>query len=410
MTRSNSSSSRVRRLPHHLGTQITRPEPLSRTPQCLNAECGVLIARNEYQLPMTKCRLRKAKEYRLQSRRMFLRVRSFAKINLGLRIGPVRPDGFHTLLTLYQTIDWHDVIQLDLLSARAIEIHCEDARVPTDATNTCWRVAEKVLACLDSARGVRIKIEKRLPVQGGLGAASSNAVATMIGLEKLLGRRLTHVQRHEIAASVGSDLPLFLLGGTVLGEGRGEVVRALPDLPDFALVVIAPEVSVSTPKAFADWDLLLGSGGPREPMAAQLTPAYASDRIKAFHHRLERWVEDEGIASGVPSQGGGDRVEGSPAWARSLLGLVRTGIENDFERVVFPQYPELSEFKRLLYETGAQYASLSGSGSALYGLFPSAAEAQRAAEALVGRGIKTRVARFVQREEFARLRIAELPN
>jgi 4-diphosphocytidyl-2-C-methyl-D-erythritol kinase len=333
---------------------------------------------------------------------MPLSVRSFAKINLGLRIGPSRPDGFHALLTLYQTIDWHDVIHLELVPGSGIEIRCRDSRVPTDASNTCWRVAEQVLAALNASQGVRIEIEKHLPVQGGLGAASSNAVATMLGMEKLLGASLSDAQRQRIAAGVGSDLPLFLLGGTVLGEGRGELVQPLPDLPSLFLVVVAPEVRVSTPKAFADWDRLAQLGAPGKPGAVELTPAYASDRMKPFRHLLDRWLENAGIASGVPAHDGGDRVEGSPVWARSLLGLVRTGIENDFEQVVFPQYPELSELKRLLYEEGAQYASLSGSGSALYGLFPSTAEAERVSARFGQRGIATRVARSVGREEYRR--------
>ncbi|MGE0407009.1 MAG: 4-(cytidine 5'-diphospho)-2-C-methyl-D-erythritol kinase [Candidatus Korobacteraceae bacterium] len=347
---------------------------------------------------------------------MPLRVRSFAKINLGLRIGPVRADGFHQLLTLYQTIDWHDVVHLDILDRGGIEILCPDPRVPTDRTNTCWRVAEQVLAAAGSTKGVRIEIEKLLPVQGGLGAASSNAVATMLGMEKLLGVDIGADRRQQIAASVGSDLPLFLLGGTVLGEGRGEVVRPLPDLPPFAAVVVTPEVSVSTPKAFADWDQLVASGAdlPIFPASGaalfegwtlpnpQLTETDAPVRMMVFRHAVTQWLEQQGIASGVPTHDGGDRVEGSASWAQSLLGLVRTGIENDFERVVFPQYSELSELKRMLYEEGAQFASLSGSGSALYGLFDWASLAETAAQAVARRGVKARVAGFIGREEFER--------
>jgi 4-diphosphocytidyl-2-C-methyl-D-erythritol kinase len=339
---------------------------------------------------------------------MPLSVRSFAKINLGLRIGACRPDGFHDLLTLYQTIDWHDVIHLDLLPGSGIEIHCRNARVPTGSSNTCWQVAEQVLSALKAGCRLRIEIEKRLPVQAGLGAASSNAVATMLGIEKLLHASLSDAQRQQIAASVGSDLPLFLLGGTVLGEGRGELVHPLPDLPPLWLVVVTPEVSISTPKAFAEWDRVTQAGQTRRIRnAAELTPEYASDKIKLFHQTLERWLEHVGIASGVPAQDGGDRVEGSPKWARSLLGLVRTGIENDFESVVFPQYPELSELKYRLYEEGAEYASLSGSGSALYGLFSQRTGAERAAHALRQRGVGTYLASFVTRDQYFRNLIVE---
>ena len=101
---------------------------------------------------------------------------------------------------------------------------------------------------------VIITIEKQLPVQGGMGAASSNAVATLLGLERALGVEIPQADKLRLAAEVGSDLPLFLIGGTVLGLGRGEEVYALPDLPALPLVVVIPAVGVSTPQAFADWD------------------------------------------------------------------------------------------------------------------------------------------------------------
>src|SRR3979409_1656173 len=109
----------------------------------------------------------------------------------------------------------------------------------------------------DARCGVPMWVEKRLPVQGGLGAGSSNAVATMIGLERALKKRLTQPKRLRIAAAVGSDLPMFAVGGTVLGMGRGEEVYPVADLPGTPVVIVTPEVGVSTPRAFADWDALL---------------------------------------------------------------------------------------------------------------------------------------------------------
>src|SRR6476661_6645750 len=181
-------------------------------------------------------------------------VRSFAKINLGLKIGPLREDGFHELRTIYQTVALSDQVRVDTGKGVGIDIACKDQRVPTDESNTCWRVADRMLRSLKVRAKIRITIEKRLPVQGGLGAASSNAVAAMLALEKELKQPLSADERLRIASEVGSDLPLFLLGGMVLGTGRGEQVYPLEDLPSLPCVVATPEVGVSTPAAFADWD------------------------------------------------------------------------------------------------------------------------------------------------------------
>src|ERR1700735_5586390 len=185
---------------------------------------------------------------------MTVTVRSFAKINLGLRIGAARDDGFHELLTVYQTIGLHDVIRVSVGRGNGIEIRCADPRVPRDESNTCYRIVDRAMPALGAKGRVVIEIEKRLPVQGGLGGASANAVATLLGLERALRKILPAAERLRIAAEVGSDLPLFLVGGTVLGVGRGEQVYPLPDLPAIACVVVTPEVGVSTPKAFAEWD------------------------------------------------------------------------------------------------------------------------------------------------------------
>src|SRR6202158_3786724 len=201
---------------------------------------------------------------------MTVAVRSFAKINLGLYIGAARADGFHDLRTVYQTIALHDVIRVSVGRGSGIEIRCKnkDPRVPLDSSNTCYRMAELVLDELGAKGRVSVEIEKRLPVQGGLGAASSNAVATMVALELALKRKLPAAARLRIAADVGSDLPLFLIGGTVLGVGRGEEVYPLADLPSVAMVVVMPEVGVSTAQAFADWDALVQGGNTAELRSA----------------------------------------------------------------------------------------------------------------------------------------------
>jgi len=179
----------------------------------------------------------------------------------------------------------------------------------------------------------------------------------------------------------------------VLGVGRGEEVYPLADLPAVACVVVTPDVGVSTPKAFADWDV---------SQAGELTPSTPSDRMDEFGRVLSAWLgsssQSRGKAgrtlSGVPVSKGRGRAE------TPLLDLVRTGIENDFERVVFPEYPELREVKRVLEREGARYASLSGSGSTLYGLFASAADAASAAERMSAAGHAAVATSTVTRAEY----------
>jgi len=388
---------------------------------------------------------------------MSVTVRSFAKINLGLRIGAAREDGFHELLTVYQTIGLHDVIRVSVGRGNGIEIQCADPRVPKDESNTCFRIVEKAMLALRAKGRVVIEIEKRLPVQGGLGGASANAVACLLGLELALKKSLPAADRLRVAAEVGSDLPLFLVGGTVLGVGRGEQVYPLPELPAMACVVVTPKVGVSTPKAFAEWDRLCGQeqglkpssseelnaalkgrsstdvldgalksnsstvggdsgsrestaevrsarpgqrpgptqsestpaefGSAGQPRAAvptktgtKLTVSTGSDRMNELGRGLSAWLSE--LCSSAPSDflARGGRAE------NPLLALVRAGIENDFEQVVFPEYPELSSGKRALLRAGAKYASLSGSGSTLYGLFASREAAVQAASKLRKQG------------------------
>jgi 4-diphosphocytidyl-2-C-methyl-D-erythritol kinase len=382
---------------------------------------------------------------------MAISLPSFAKINLGLRIGVLRPDGFHELRTVYQTIGLHDIVGVSVKRGSGIEIRCQDPRVPTGSTNTCFRIVERAMHALKARGRVVIEIEKRLPVQGGLGGASGNAVTALLALEHALRKNLPAAERLRIAAEVGSDIPLFLIGGTVLGVGRGEEVYPLPDLPPTPCVIALPDVAISTPKAFADWDQARGTGalarendpgkidfpGParktgkgtassraepsrsdwalalevpaeqssartgvdgRPHMAdAKLTASTHSDRMLEFSREISAWLNAVPITghrrSGVSARGGG-RAE------NPLLDLVRTGIENDFERVVFPKYPELFEVKRVLERAGARYASLSGSGSAIYGLFDSRPKAAAAAKKLIRQGTWALVTSTLTRRQY----------
>lgn len=367
-------------------------------------------------------------------------VRSHCKVNLGLYIGAPRPDGFHELATVYQTLELHDLVTVTARPApsTSIRITSNDDRVPGDSRNTAWKMVSLQLEDLGTPADVSVHIEKRLPIQGGLGAGSANAIAALVGLETELqcfrdlksdpnecrGSWLDTRQFSEsmgvpdqsapslntgnwparqlnLAAKVGSDVPLFLVGGAVLGRDRGENVFPLPDFEPIWCVVAIPPIGVSTAQAFRDWDALCTAEGltvdASEDRLEKLSRAYAS----AFSGRQESG------SSGVPTSG------------RDLAGpqesaLVRTGItswiQNDFERVVFPQHPSLAEIKRLLAgptgnpgaasHSSSLLASLSGSGSALFGLYLTQRDAQAAQERLTAAGVESQLTRTLPRSKY----------
>jgi 4-diphosphocytidyl-2-C-methyl-D-erythritol kinase len=273
------------------------------------------------------------------------------------------------------------------------------------------------LEALGLTAEVEIHIEKRLPVQGGLGAGSANAVAALVGLEAELGITQNmgapgpsqlgtwdcwEVKRLEIAAQVGSDVPLFLVGGAVLGRDRGQQVSPLPDFEPIWCVVATPEVGVSTPQAFRDWDALC--------LAEGLTAEASADKLKELSRAYA-----SAFAGAIPEGKRGAGSSGVPFDEGNLAGpmesaLVRTGItswiENDFERVVFPQHPSLAEIKRILLGDGtpgaARYASLSGSGSALFGLYRTRGDAEAACERLRAAEVRSTLTRTLPRAKYWR--------
>ena len=387
-------------------------------------------------------------------------VRSHAKINLGLYIGAPRPDGFHGLSTVYQTLELYDVVTVSAHPAEttAIRLTSNDSRVPTDSRNTAWKMGDLALKALKINANVAIHIEKRLPVQGGLGAGSANAVAALIGLEAELGianevrgfppfeqkalegwgtephgseklrpqsngpetlrapslrllfeektgewvgnQQTWPAVRLEIAAHVGSDVPLFLIGGAVLGTDRGQQVQPLPDFEPTWCVIATPAVGVSTPQAFRDWDALRAQEGLTQQASQaklnELSRAYAS----AFAGAIPEGQQGAG-SSGVLSVG--ENLAGPKESALVRTGIL-TWIRNDFERVVFAQHPSLAEIKRILAAANtseaALHASLSGSGSALFGLYQARGDAEAARLRLQAEGVTSHLTRTLPRSRY----------
>jgi 4-diphosphocytidyl-2-C-methyl-D-erythritol kinase len=380
---------------------------------------------------------------------MATRVRSYSKINLGLAIGPVRPDRFHGLTTLYQTLDLHDVVTV---SARRttdtkISLTTNHPFVPQDERNTAWKMVERCLERLGVAAEVEIDIEKRLPVQGGLGAGSANAAAALVGLERELGVELAQEERLQLASEVGSDVPLFLLGGAVMGTGRGEEVTSMRDLPKTWCVVAVPQIGVSTPAAFKAWDALVAGedieskkedGSQTRSQTRKMGHLdFGSDRTHELTHppKVDK-LQELSLAYSSLSAKTGDSRPGTSGILRdqssekqrdsldeiqehapknlaenTLLALVRTGIGNDFEEVVFPQYPSLRITKRQLMgsdsDSPAIYAALSGSGSALFGLYRSEADAKAAQQRVQSSGVQALLTQTLPRAEYWERMFAE---
>jgi 4-diphosphocytidyl-2-C-methyl-D-erythritol kinase len=344
---------------------------------------------------------------------MSTRVRSFCKINLGLAVGPARPDGFHALTTLYQTLALHDLVTVTARPAAqtSITLTSDHPGVPDTERgdpekNTAFRIVDLALHHLGLTAGVSIDIQKRLPVQGGLGAGSANAAAALIGLERELGLTLPRPDRLALAAQVGSDVPLFLLGGSVLGLSRGEAVYPLPDLPVTPCVVATPSLGVSTAAAFRALDAQMAP----DSLTSGPNPSKLDTLSRALSAAWSPSGANLGSSSQIfePSPSGITRQPGDLA-ENPLLTLVRTGIENDFEEVVFQEHPSLRSTKRDLVGDSsvpegsrAIYAALSGSGSALFGLYRSMADARAAQQRVQSSGTQALLTETLPRPEYWR--------
>ncbi|HTS69089.1 MAG TPA: 4-(cytidine 5'-diphospho)-2-C-methyl-D-erythritol kinase [Terriglobia bacterium] len=267
-----------------------------------------------------------------------LRLRSFAKINTGLRILHKRPDEYHEIRTIYQTIALHDRMEISISRAgKGIAVDCDNSAIPGRQGNLVYRACEAWTKASGWRGKIEARVQKAIPLGSGLGGASTNAATAILGLERLTGDRLDFGTRHKLAAGLGSDVPLFLLGGRVLGCGRGEDVYPLSDLPPLACLVIFPGFSVSTAEAYRQAGL-------------RLTTRLGSTYTRKFG-----------------------------AWPH--LPLMSWGpAENDFEPVVFARWPELARLERQLIRAGAEVASLTGSGSAVFALFSSSRQLVRASK------------------------------
>src|SRR5688572_9940208 len=296
--------------------------------------------------------------------RVTLRLRSFAKVNLGLEVLGRREDGYHELRTLFQTISLHDEVVLES-RASGVTLVCDHPGVPTDESNLAVRAARELQRYARRADGVAIHLRKRIPVAGGLGGGSSNAAVVLMGLDRVWGLGLGSSGLHPLARRIGADVPYFLFGGTALGTGRGDEVYPLLRPVRAFVVVVDPGRPLSTAAVFARLD-------------ASLTPRKDTNRIFRFIARHLDRLDD----------------------AFPLLA-------HDLEPAALDEAPDLSgparDIRGILVQEGASLASLSGSGSAFFGLFEDAGKARAARAALASRGHRAYGARTLSLDQYRRM-------
>jgi 4-diphosphocytidyl-2-C-methyl-D-erythritol kinase len=287
-------------------------------------------------------------------------LKAYAKINLGLTVLGRREDGFHELRTIYQSISLADRLEIGLRGGKGVRLEAEGQfGVPAGRENLAVRAAEAVLKELGLRRQVFISLDKRIPPGSGLGGASSDAAAVLRAVPVLCGKSLPIERLLHLAAELGSDVPFFLVGGRAVGVGRGEEVYPLPESPRRSVVILFPGEKMATSEAYR----LL-----RRP---RLTGSKAGPTIELF--------------------------------CGGTLNSTAQPLANDFEPLLFRRIPRLAAAKRRLMKHGAEVAAISGSGSALFGIFRDAANARQAAQVLQGLGGHVWTARTISRREFSRL-------
>ncbi len=271
-----------------------------------------------------------------------LNVPAFAKINLGLRVLGRRPDGYHEISTVFQTVTLHDTLTFETTPGGRLELFCSDPEIPVDETNLVLRAAAALRERYGVTSGARVGLEKLIPAGGGLGGGSSDAAVTLAALAALWEVETDARELAEIGARLGADVPFFLTGGTAAGKGTGTDIRPLADAPKMHLCVVTPGVRVPTAEAYK----ALG--------ARALTKADTAANLSVS--RTEADFPDSLC----------------DVWS------------NDFEAVVVRLFPEVGHAREALKREGARRVMLSGSGSSVFGVFESEAEAGRACAALKG--------------------------
>jgi len=276
---------------------------------------------------------------------------SYAKINIGLEVLRRRNDGFHDIRTLFQTVDFYDVIRFLPTRKDAVCLRGDDERIPWNETNIIYRAALLLKKECRVSGGVEIQVVKNIPSGKGLGGGSSNAAVTLIALNRLWNAGLAKEDLMLLGSEVGSDVPFFLEGGLCLGEGRGDRIRPQEDLRLMHCLLVFPEKAIMTAAVYS-----------------RFRPSLTSNRKVS---KIIRFLEDRNFHF----------------------------LENDLEDTVFELYPQIKGIKAQLKDSGSELSLMSGSGSAVFGLF---SDKNRAREAFEGieQKYSSRLVETISREQY----------
>jgi len=288
--------------------------------------------------------------------------RSFAKVNLHLEILGLRPDGYHQLRTVFQSVDLCDLVSLEV-GGGGVRLEVAGQALPSDERNLAHRAATSFLAAWPRVDGVRITLEKNIPLGGGLGGGSSNAATVLQGLRHLLGvQQATDARLEELGRALGADVPFFLTGGTALGSGRGDEIRPLPDLPERDIWLVTPAIEVSTVSVF----------------------------------RLFRELTGDREVSSM----------GPLAWEEGIDWEKVAGGRNDLQSLVTRRFPEVRRVYNALVEAGARIVRLSGSGASWLALFEDSIGSSEL-QTKLPTGCRVFRARTLNRTSLKRLRVVQ---
>ena len=257
---------------------------------------------------------------------------SFSKVNIGLRILEKRDDGYHNINTIFQELQFGDIITIDE-NDHGCNIISSDIQIPSGKNNICYKAYYELIKKFPNLNGIKITIKKNVPIGSGLGGGSANAASVLKGICKLFDLGLSNNELESIALKIGADVPFFIKGGTQLGKGIGEILMPINKTFNGFYLLVIPKISISTKWAYS---------------------------------KIKNKLNSEETLTNFA------RFLGEKNFSPKLF-------ENDFEDVVIPAYPEIGLIKNKLIELGAKFASLSGSGSTVYGIFnnePSVKEAE----------------------------------